>query len=112
MAADNPDRRLWWLTVYDPTTGCATRVVGVVGVDHTGRYVSWMPHDPGVASWWGRIHWLTDLTAAAVDGSTTVNGISIGMVAIEPPPPAVDLAGAVEAALDHALTAASATRTP
>lgn len=104
------ERRLWWLTVYDPTTGCATRVVGVVGVDGCDRWLSWLPHEPCARLWTDRAGPIADITAVRPDRwAQLADGIVLGLVPIDDPPAAVDLAGSVEAAADVAI-AASVTR--
>ena len=102
-------RQLWWLTVYDPYTGIATRVVGVLGVDDLERHLSWMPLDDDT------IHWaealatsdaFADITTVVVDAAATIaDGVVLGFVPIEDPPHSCDLVGAVEAAIDLALIA-------
>ena len=110
MIAATTDRRLWWLTVYDPETGIATRVVGVVGVEDRDRHLSWMPHDDGAARWANAIDNVADfadIVAVDVEAATVVaDGIVLGFVAMDVPPVSPDLAGAVEAAVDRALTVA------
>lgn len=103
------DRRLWWLTVYDPETGIATRIVGVVGIEDGDRHLSWMPLEDDAARWADAIDNVddfADMIAVDVDAATTVaDGIVLGFVAMDVPPSSPDLAGAVEAAVDLALTA-------
>lgn len=104
---DGNGRRLWWLCVYDPSTGCATRPVGVVGVDGTDRWLSWLPHEPGAALWTQRVGPVADVAAVRVERwARLADGIVLGLVAIDDSPAAVDLAGAVEAAADIALAVA------
>ncbi len=113
-------RRLWWLTVYDPETGIATRIVGVVGTEPAERYLSWMPLDDGAARWADAIGNVTaidnvddftGMVAVDVDAAAAVaDGILLGFVAITDPPASPDLAGAVEAAIDLALGASIETR--
>jgi hypothetical protein len=105
------DRHLWWLTVYDPQTGIATRIVAVVGAEGTARHLSWMPLDSAAAPWAQALNDSTPdldhMMAVLVDTATTVaDGIVLGFIEVDNPPPATDLAGAVEAAIDQALTAA------
>lgn len=105
------DRSLWWLTVYDPETGLATRVVGVVGTEGTDRCLAWMPLEPAIGIW---AQALADADVAdlanlvAVDVAAAVDladGVIVGLVEIDDPPPSVDLAGAVAAAIDRAVIA-------
>lgn len=113
-------RRLWWLTVYDPETGIATRIVGVVGTEPGDRHLSWMPLDDGAARWADAIHNVNaidnvddfdNMVAVDIDAAATVaDGIILGFVAIADPPASPDLAGAVEAAIDLALGASIETR--
>jgi hypothetical protein len=105
------DRRLWWLTVYEPTTGCATRVVGVAGADAAGRYLSWLPHEDDVRLWLERLGPLTAVTAVHPDRwAELADGVVVGMIPIDEPPETGDLAGSVEAAVDGALVAAITTQ--
>ena len=103
-------RRLWWLTVYDPGTGIATRVVGVVGAEGTLRHLSWMPVDEAVTQWataFDTSGVFVGIMAVDVDAAVTVaDGIVLGFVEVEDLPSSGDLAGAVEAAVDRALSAA------
>ncbi len=105
-----PDRRrLWWLTVYDPHTGIATRVVGVVGTQGHQRHLSWMPLSDDAAVW-ARVlvsdTGARDAMAVDVDAAISVaDGIVLGFVEVDDPPPSADLIGAVEAAIDRALVA-------
>ena len=105
------DRRLWWLTVYDPDTGIATRVVGVVGAEGDQRHLSWMPLDDDAALWAEALNPVAgfgDIMAVDVDAAVEVaDGIVLGFVEVDEIPTSPDLAGAVEAAVDHALLAAA-----
>lgn len=99
-------RRLWWLTVYDPTTGCATNVVGVVGVQGPSRWLSWLPHHPDAWMWHDRLGPTADIIAVQPDAWAAVtDGVTLGLVEMANPPDAADLAGAVETAVDDALAA-------
>ena len=108
------DRRLWWLTVYDPETGIATRVVGVVGTEGQDRHLSWMPLDDDAARWAAAlddamVDDFANMMAVDVDAATEIaDGIVLGFVAVDNPPQSPDLVGAVEATLDRAITASIA----
>lgn len=103
------ERKLWWLTVYDPTTGIATRVVGVVGTEGDHRHLSWMPLETDAADWAEVLAPgpFDDIMAVDVDAAVDVaDGIVLGFVEVDNVPTSPDLAGAVESALDRALIAA------
>lgn len=99
-------RRLWWLAVYDPTTGLATRVVGVLGVQGTRRYVSWVPYELAADFWKRRLAVDEAPVGAVVDAwAQACDGISWALLPISSLPASPDLAGTVEAALDAVLAA-------
>lgn len=108
----NTDRRLWWLTVYDAQTGIATRVVGVVGAEGPDRHLSWMPMETGVRQWAEALHTgheisdVEHMIAVDVDAATEIaDGIMLGFIEVDDPPAAPNLADAVAAAVDRAISA-------
>lgn len=96
------DRRVWVLLAFDPATALATRPVGAAGVEADRWRVSWVPLDPAADQWQQRLH--PDVASTPVPERLTwwaehANGVTAALVAVAPPP-AADLAQAVEAVVD------------
>ena len=96
-------RRLWWLAIYDPETGLATRVVGVLGREASERYVSWIPFEPAADRWRELLLRRGLLDEDPDDWGAQVDGVAVALLEVDNVPDAADLAGAVEGLLDLAL---------
>lgn len=99
------DRQLFWMGVFDPSTGLATRPVGAVGVQDGQWWVSWLPYVERVG-WRPRVAGLVEVSdpVSEIEGwMSACDGIGWALLAVEDPPPAVDLAGAVEGCVDRLL---------
>jgi hypothetical protein len=100
-------RRIWALLALDPSTGCATTVVAIAGVD--GRTpgkvaVSWVPLCEGAdAGWRQRLADATVPLADIVDQVDEAGAVGADVVELDPSTTAVDLEGAVEMAMDEVL---------
>ena len=105
-AADTPTRRVWVLLAHDAATGLATRPVGAAGVDGERWHLSWVPLEPAAADWRERLRPADGLAPMPVRlawWAEHTGGITAGMAALDPPPDAADLVGAVEQAVDALL---------
>lgn len=99
-------RQVWVLLVFDPTTGLATRPVGAVGMEGDHWHVSWLPLEPAADPWRERLHSRSGQVAVPQRlawWAEHANGVTAALAPIDPPPAAVDLVGAVEAAVDALL---------
>lgn len=101
---DDNELRLWWLMGHDTRTGAATSVAGVAGVAGDNRWVSTVPYHDAAHLW---RHCVAEpaTTRQLVDlmDSLVGRGVGLSTIAIDDPPPGVDLAGRVEAALDDVI---------
>lgn len=101
---------LWYIAVYDPATGCASRIVGVVGVDRltSSRAVRFVPSDPGQSLWLQTLDVDPFADLAAIEASAwaeRANGTTFGVFEVPVVPDAADLEGAVAIALTAVLVA-------
>src|SRR5581483_384390 len=102
--------RVFVLLAHDPATGCASAVVGVLGLmppasadDDRDRYLSWIPLCDITGGWPERIDAVPDelaMAEAVTQWAELADGISWDLVELEPPASA-DLQGSVEATVDE-----------
>ncbi|MEX2621555.1 MAG: hypothetical protein WD250_15165 [Egibacteraceae bacterium] len=97
--------QLWVLLANDPTTGAATRPVGVLGVHGSHHHASWVPLEPAADIWRDR---LNATSAVALDDrvefwTENANGRTVDLAPLDAPADGMALRDAVETALDGLL---------
>lgn len=99
-------RQLWVLLAADPTTGAATRPVGVAGVAGHDEHVAWIPLEPAAETWHDRVTAPSPVPLAArlAWWAENANGRTLDLAPLDPPDDQVSLPDAVETALDQLLT--------
>lgn len=104
------DRNVFVLYAFDPTTGCASRPVGVVGtemsVERTPHaHVSWIPLERSAAAMWRERVGLSERPLYDVidEWLDAVNGVTSDMELVETEQTG-DLATVVEAVVDELLS--------
>lgn len=96
---------LWVLLVGDPTTGAATRPVGVLGVAGEDCHVAWLPLEPATAPWRERLAAPSDVPIAeqVAFWAEHANGLTLDLTLIQLDAEAGGLRDAVEEAVDELL---------
>lgn len=92
------------LWVFDAATGAASRPVATLALDGDAWAVSWMPLMwDDAARWQTRLAGLAAPIGEALEEWTAIGGVVTDVVELEEIPPARDLQGVAEMAMDELL---------